>query len=55
MCVAFCLRYLLEDSSGSVALDLSVAQCTAGFFTENCVVRLGINPHIPYLMKGPKP
>ncbi|KAG2497843.1 hypothetical protein HYH03_004110 [Edaphochlamys debaryana] len=31
-------RYVLEDTTGSVKLDLSAAMTAAGFYTENCVV-----------------
>ncbi|KAK9905544.1 hypothetical protein WJX75_001819 [Coccomyxa subellipsoidea] len=31
-------RYFLEDMSDSLPIDLSDAQTTSGFFTENCIV-----------------
>ncbi|GFR42612.1 hypothetical protein Agub_g3543, partial [Astrephomene gubernaculifera] len=31
-------RYVLEDTTGAVPLDLSAAETAAGFYTENCVV-----------------
>ncbi|KAG2440412.1 hypothetical protein HYH02_010300 [Chlamydomonas schloesseri] len=31
-------RYLLEDTTGTVPLDLDGAETAAGFYTENCVV-----------------
>ncbi|GLI68639.1 hypothetical protein VaNZ11_013000, partial [Volvox africanus] len=31
-------RYVLEDTTGAVPLDLTAAETAAGFFTENCVV-----------------
>jgi DNA polymerase epsilon subunit 2 len=31
-------RYVLEDASGSVPLDLSKALTASGFYTENCIV-----------------
>jgi len=33
-----CRRFVLEDASGSVPLDLSQAVTTAGFFTGGCAV-----------------
>ncbi|GLC72461.1 hypothetical protein PLESTF_001250200 [Pleodorina starrii] len=31
-------RYVLEDTTGALPLDLSAAETAAGFYTENCVV-----------------